>query len=69
VVCDEHGIGGGGEYCGDDDAQLDSTNVLYHGVSGGKCVPRAVLMDRVPGVIESVTLSRRSASFSTRETS
>jgi len=22
VVCDEHGIGGSGEYCGDNDAQL-----------------------------------------------
>jgi hypothetical protein len=23
VVCDEHGIDGSGEYCGDNDAQLD----------------------------------------------
>jgi hypothetical protein len=30
VVCDENCIGGDGEYCGDNDAQLDSTNVLYH---------------------------------------
>ena len=27
VLCDEHGIGGDGEYCGDNDAQLDRINV------------------------------------------
>jgi hypothetical protein len=36
VVCDEHGIGSGSEYCGDNDAQLGRINVLYHGTSGGK---------------------------------
>jgi tubulin beta len=30
VLCDEHGIRGDGEYCGDNDAQLDCINVLYH---------------------------------------
>jgi tubulin beta len=30
VVCDEHGIRGGGEYCGDNDTQLDRISVLYH---------------------------------------
>jgi tubulin beta len=36
VLCDEHGIGGDGEYGGDDnDAQLDRINVLYYGASGG----------------------------------
>jgi hypothetical protein len=43
VVCDEHGIGGSGEYCGDNDPHLDRINVLYHGASGGKYVSRAVL--------------------------
>jgi hypothetical protein len=28
VVCDENGIDGGGEYCGDNDAQLDRINVF-----------------------------------------
>jgi hypothetical protein len=36
VVCDEHGIGGDGEYCGGNDAQLFRFNVLYHEASGGK---------------------------------
>jgi tubulin beta len=32
VVCDEHGIGSDGEYCGDNDAQLGRINVFYHEV-------------------------------------
>ena len=30
VVCGENGIGGGGGYCGGNDAQLDRINVFYH---------------------------------------
>jgi tubulin beta len=30
VVCDENGIGGDGEYYGDNDAQLGRINVLNH---------------------------------------
>jgi len=37
-----HGIGGDGEYCGDNDAQLDRINLFYHEASGGKYVPRTV---------------------------
>ena len=36
VLCDEHGIGGSGEYFGDNDAHLDIINVFYHDASGGK---------------------------------
>jgi tubulin beta len=57
VLCDEHGIGGDGEYCGDNDAQLGRINVLYHEASGGKCVPRAVFFDLEPGVIDAVRAS------------
>jgi tubulin beta len=52
VLCDEHGIGGDGEYCGDNDAQLDRINVLYGEASGGKYVPRTMLFDFEPGVID-----------------
>jgi hypothetical protein len=31
AVSDKHGIGGNGEYFGDNDAHLNRTNVLYHG--------------------------------------
>ena len=37
VVCDEHGIGGSGEYFGDNDAQPGCINVFYHEALGGKC--------------------------------
>jgi hypothetical protein len=42
VLCEEHGIGGDGVYCGDNDAQLDRINVFYREASGDKYVPRAV---------------------------
>jgi tubulin beta len=57
VLCDEHGIGGDGEYCGGNDAQLDRINVLYHEASGGKYLTRAVFFDLEPGVIGAVRAS------------
>jgi hypothetical protein len=36
VLSDKKVIGGDSEYCGDNDPQLDRTNVFYHGASGGK---------------------------------
>jgi hypothetical protein len=57
VLCDEHCIGGSGEYFGDNDAHLDIMNVFYHEASGGKYVPRAVLFVLKPGVIDAVRAS------------
>jgi tubulin beta len=58
VLCDEHGIGGDGEYCGDNnDAQLGRINGIYHEASGGKYVPRTVFFDLEPGVIGAVRAS------------
>ena len=57
MLCDENGIGGDGVYFGDNDAQLDRINVLYHEASGGKYVPRAVFFDLKPGVIDAVRAS------------
>jgi len=64
VVCNENGIGGGGERCGDNDAQLDRISLIYHDASGGKCFLHAVLFDFEPGAIGAITLSRRSPNFS-----
>jgi tubulin beta len=50
VVCDERGFGGGSEYFGDSDAQLDRINVFYHEASGGKYIPGAVFIDLEPGL-------------------
>jgi hypothetical protein len=54
MVRDENGIGGGGEYFGENDAQLDLRNVFYHEDSGGRYVPHAVFFDLEPGVIGAV---------------
>jgi tubulin beta len=54
VVCEEHGIGGIGEYSGDNDAHLDRISVFYHEALGGKYVPRAMFFDLEPGVIGAV---------------
>ena len=56
MLCDENGIGGDGEYSGDNDAQLD-LNVFYHWASGGMYVPRADLFNLKPGVIDAVRAS------------
>jgi tubulin beta len=47
VVCDEHGIGGDGEYCGGNLAQLDRISVCY------VRAPRGVLRTRT-GVINAL---------------
>jgi tubulin beta len=36
VLWDEHGIGGSGEYCGDNDAHFDRIGVVYDEASGSK---------------------------------
>jgi tubulin beta len=56
-LCDENVICGNGEYCCDNDAQLDRINVLYREASGGKYVPRVMFFDLVPGLIGAVRAS------------
>ena len=47
VICDEHGVDPTGTYHGDSDLQLERMNVYFNEASGGRYVPRAVLMDLV----------------------
>ncbi|KAL6178231.1 hypothetical protein ACLB2K_049750 [Fragaria x ananassa] len=54
VVCDEHGIDPTGGYNGTTDIQLERVNVYYNEASGGRYVPRAVLMDLEPGTMDSI---------------
>lgn len=54
VICDEHGIDNTGKYSGDSDLQLERINVYYNEASGGRYVPRAVLMDLEPGTMDSL---------------
>jgi hypothetical protein len=57
VLCDENGIGGGGEYFEDNDANLGVISVLYREASSGKYAPHAVFFDLEPGVIGAVRTS------------
>ncbi|CAI9301929.1 unnamed protein product [Lactuca saligna] len=55
VICDEHGIDPSGQYNGTTaDLQLERINVYYNEASGGRYVPRAVLMDLEPGTMDSI---------------
>ena len=54
VVSDEHGIDPTGTYHGDSDLQLERINVYYNEATGGRYVPRAILMDLEPGTMDSV---------------
>ena len=54
VISDEHGIDATGCYCGDSVLQLERINVYYNEATGGKYVPRAVLVDLEPGTMDSV---------------
>ncbi|KAI1713554.1 tubulin/FtsZ family, GTPase domain-containing protein [Ditylenchus destructor] len=54
VISDEHGIQPDGSYKGDSDLQLERINVYYNEASGGKYVPRSVLVDLEPGTMDSI---------------
>jgi hypothetical protein len=57
VVSDEHGIDPAGEYCGESELQLDRINVYYNEATGGRYVPRAVLVDLVRLALHMMSLS------------
>ncbi|XP_045852914.1 tubulin beta chain-like isoform X4 [Meles meles] len=54
VISDEHGIDPTGTYHGDSDLQLDRISVYYNEATGGKYVPRAILVDLEAGTMDSV---------------
>ena len=43
-----------GTYHGDSDLQLEQINVYFNEATGGRYVPRAILMDLEPGTMDSV---------------
>jgi len=43
-----------GTYYGDSDLQLERINVYYNEATGGRYVPRAILMDLEPGTMDAV---------------
>jgi len=57
VVSEEHGIDATGSYHGDSDLQLERINVYYNEVSGNRFVPRGLLVDLEPGVMDAIKAS------------
>ena len=49
-----------GTYHGNSDFQLKRINVYYNEATGGRYVPRAILMDLEPGTMDSVRASEAS---------
>jgi hypothetical protein len=47
VICEEHGVDPQGNYVGESDLQLERINVYFNEGTGGRFVPRAVLLDLV----------------------
>jgi len=54
IISDEHGIDPTGVYNGDSTLQLERIDVYYNEASGGKYVPRALLVDLEPGTMDAV---------------
>ena len=66
VIADEHGIDPTGTYHGDSDLQLERINVYFNEATGGRYVPRAILMDLEPGTMDSVRAGTKIISNVTR---
>jgi len=54
VIVGEHGIDNSGVYRGDNELQLERIDVYFNEASGGKYVPRAILVDLEPGTMDAV---------------
>lgn len=54
TISAEHGIDYSGSYVGTDDTQLERVGVYYSEGSEGRYVPRAVLLDLEPGVVNNI---------------
>jgi len=57
TISGEHGLDPTGNYIGTDPNQLERANVYFNEANGGKFVPRAILVDLEPGVIDAVRTS------------
>jgi len=54
VVCDEHNIDASGQFIGNDKSVLDKINVYFNDVRKSRYVPRCILADLEPGVLDSI---------------
>ncbi|PVU84761.1 hypothetical protein BB559_005153 [Furculomyces boomerangus] len=54
TISAEHGINNDGTYVGDNELQLERIDVYFNEANQGKYVPRAVLVDLEPGVMDTI---------------
>jgi len=54
TISKEHGIDSTGSYIGEEPSQLERVGVYYSEGSGGRFVPRAVMLDLEPGVVDTI---------------
>ena len=54
VIADEHGVSMDGKYIGESDLQLERINVYFTEAHGGKFVPRSILADLEPGIVDAI---------------
>eukprot|EP01130_Rhizamoeba_saxonica_P000087 TRINITY_DN10107_c0_g1_i1.p1 TRINITY_DN10107_c0_g1~~TRINITY_DN10107_c0_g1_i1.p1 ORF type:complete len:474 (-),score=126.83 TRINITY_DN10107_c0_g1_i1:69-1490(-) len=64
VISEEHGIASDGSYVGDNPKQLERIQVYYNETgSGKKYVPRALLVDLEPGVLDVIRAGKNKSLF------
>mmetsp|Transcript_5394 Transcript_5394/g.16503 ORF Transcript_5394/g.16503 Transcript_5394/m.16503 type:complete len:464 (+) Transcript_5394:141-1532(+) len=63
TISQEHGLDHKGIYQGDNELQLERMNVYFTEAAGARFVPRGVLVDLEPGVIDSVRASQYGGLF------
>lgn len=63
VISQEHGVTPEGRYTGDSDLQLERIDVYYSEASGGRYVPRALMVDLEPGTMDSLRAGPYGALF------
>jgi tubulin beta len=54
VICDEHNIDASGQFIGNDKSVLDKISVYYNDIRKTRYVPRCILVDLEPGVLDSI---------------
>ncbi|CAL8101919.1 unnamed protein product [Calicophoron daubneyi] len=63
LVTQEHGIDATGQYVGNDPLQLQRSSVYFNEASGNKYVPRALLVDLEPGVLDNIRAGKYGGLF------
>lgn len=63
LIASEHGLNEAGDYKGDSDVQLNKIDICFRETSGGRFIPRAVLIDLDPTSVNSVKNSKYGGLF------